>query len=191
MKFSRFLFLPFVLFSLFIFLGCPPTEPEEDENAENGSDNEKASITGKVFSKESQKAIYKAEVTTEPATESVKTDSVGLFNITENVIAGTTYKILAKSTGFKDFELTKNCAKLSFEDSGYYREYMFSQELGYAPISYVKRDPKGRIEIQKYMSRFINVDGLMLPHKIETKEYAYNNVGEQKQTLSANIIVKS
>jgi len=90
-----------------------------------------------------------------------------------------------------DFEFIDKYAKLSSENSGYCREYMFSQELGYAPISYIIRDSIGRIRMQTNMSDFSNVDGLMLPYKIERREYAYNNAGEQKQTRSVNIVVKS
>jgi hypothetical protein len=64
---------------------------------------------------------------------------------------------------------------------GHSREFIFSKELVYAPISYVRYDSDGRISMQMEMKEFKNVDGLILPYKIESKSFSYTN-GKQYQT---------
>ena len=82
--------------------------------------------------------------------------------------------------------------KLTYKkNSGYSYEYVFSKELGYAPILCISRNKTNQIRVQINMSEFKNVDGLMLPYKIERKSISYEDNGEKHQTQAVSITVSS
>jgi hypothetical protein len=79
--------------------------------------------------------------------------------------------------------------KLTKIVDNYIIEFIFSQKLGYAPTSHIVYYPNGQIIKQMDMSDFKNVDGLMLPNKIQCRHFFYEE-GQQFQTRVENISVR-
>lgn len=70
-------------------------------------------------------------------------------------------------------------------------ELVLSPKLGYAPVSFtIHSAVHGRIILQMDMSEFKNVNGLMLPHKIDAQRYAYYKGKEKLKAIAKTITVR-